>query len=292
MGSSAIWAQRHLHASCLQRFKWNDIIASYPGAPVLDRDLEKRERIDVGKRVIIILLGIMLTASPAIGNSSNDAVIVTLGSGLFMVAACWTMDMALRGEETDAKHGRRGWLVGFNASYGHPSDSFNDDAEDSLGDLLSPFGISVAGTEGSAGFTARAGYRCNERLSTELGIEWLDEVSRSVRTPGQGEIATTTTQALFVSSNAKGYLLSGRYQPFVIFGAGTLYVDSVTTNTKGSVGKTSNKYSSIALRMGGGLDYYITEHIVVDVEASYILPVSAIDSFKYLSVGVGLQYRF
>ena len=263
-----------------------------PGAPVWNRDLEKRERVDVGKRVIIILLGIMPTASPAIGNSSNDAVMVTLGSGLFMTAVCWTIDMASRGEETDEEHGRRGWLVGFNASYGQPSDSFNDDEEDNLGDLLSPFDISLAGTDGSAGFTARAGYRCNGRLSTELGIEWLDEVSRSVRTPGQGEIATTTTQPLFVSSNAKGYLFSGRYQPFVILGVGTLYVDSVTTNTKGSISDSSNKYSSIALRMGGGLDFYITEHIVLDVEASYVLPVSAIETYKYISVGAGLQYRF
>jgi opacity protein-like surface antigen len=54
----------------------------------------------------------------------------------------------------------------------------------------------------------------------------------------------------------------------------------------------SDRRVEIALRFGGGLDFYLTENIVVSAEASYLMPTGKLNGLDYYSIGVGLQYRF
>jgi hypothetical protein len=46
------------------------------------------------------------------------------------------------------------------------------------------------------------------------------------------------------------------------------------------------------MRFGGGLDFYLTESIVVSGEISYLMPTGKLDNLDYYSIGLGLQYRF
>jgi hypothetical protein len=47
-----------------------------------------------------------------------------------------------------------------------------------------------------------------------------------------------------------------------------------------------------AMRFGGGIDLYATKHIVVSAESSYVLPFEGLEDFDYVSIGLGLEYRF
>ena len=46
------------------------------------------------------------------------------------------------------------------------------------------------------------------------------------------------------------------------------------------------------MRLGGGLDFYLTENVVITAEGSYLMPTGKLDGLDYYSFGVGLQYRF
>jgi hypothetical protein len=47
-----------------------------------------------------------------------------------------------------------------------------------------------------------------------------------------------------------------------------------------------------AMRAGAGIDLYLSENIVVSAETTYVLPFANVSDLDYLSVGVGVQYRF
>jgi hypothetical protein len=49
---------------------------------------------------------------------------------------------------------------------------------------------------------------------------------------------------------------------------------------------------SLAWRFGGGIDFYLSEHVVASAEVSYVMPWGKLDNLDYYSIGVGLQYRF
>jgi hypothetical protein len=46
-----------------------------------------------------------------------------------------------------------------------------------------------------------------------------------------------------------------------------------------------------ALRAGLGFDGYITEHIVITLDAQYVMPFGDVDDLDYVLIGIGAQYR-
>jgi opacity protein-like surface antigen len=89
----------------------------------------------------------------------------------------------------------------------------------------------------------------------------------------------------FASGNVKGFVLTGRFQPFVLVGAGYYHAKYKADGISLSGGDA-------ALRAGGGFDAYVTEHVVVTFEAEYVLPFGEVSDLDYTSVGAGLEYRF
>lgn len=249
---------------------------------------------NLGKSLIIVIIGFMLAASPAIAgrHGSTAGIAITGVSGLAMSFVCMATSIAARGETPRSEFDRRGWMVGLNAGYGLPSPDFNDKEEDSLNKVLPGFDVSLDGNNGSGVVTTRGGYRCGRWFSVELGVEWLSPIDRDIVTSSQGKISSVEIDPIYISSNVKGYLLSGRYQPFVTLGAGALNIKSVTTSVLGPPTKIVNNFTAVALRMGGGIDIYVTKNFVFDLELSYVLPVSTITNYQYLSIGAGLLYRF
>lgn len=139
--------------------------------------------------------------------------------------------------------------------------------------------------EESLGLNARAG--CRSRwLGGELHFEWLEgfDIEES------GEDDEVDGWALTL--DGKGYFLAGlaggwsplakRFQPFATLGFGYLDFDGP--------GKFDDW--DFGLRVGGGLDVYVTNNIAINVDATYVLPVSDLQDLDYVSVGWGLLYRF
>jgi opacity protein-like surface antigen len=95
----------------------------------------------------------------------------------------------------------------------------------------------------------------------------------------------------------KGHLLTGRYQPFVLLGLGFMRMESKTRDASGgaipgSAPQASDRTIKLAMRFGGGLDFYITENVLANAEISYLMPTGKLEGLDYYTFGLGLQYRF
>jgi len=173
------------------------------------------------------------------------------------------------------------------------------------------------------GVTGRGGYRCHPYVSAELQFETLAEtfdatVSEIGAVPGTGwdendilRKFDVELESLVMTSNVKAHLLTGRYQPFVLAGVGFMRMESKFYDVTSGVpmdptrpdscdpaparcltSNQSDRTVRLAFRFGGGLDFYLTEQVVVSAEGSYLMPTGKFDGLDYYTFALGLQYRF
>jgi opacity protein-like surface antigen len=159
------------------------------------------------------------------------------------------------------------------------------------------------------GFSGRVGYRCHPYISTELQFDWLDDFDGAlsenpngitnvgVAIPDTARKFDLELESLVFTTNMKGHLLTGRYQPFVLVGLGFMRMESKTRGASGGTipGPTpqgSDRTVNLAMRFGAGLDFYITEKVLANAEFSYLLPTGRLSDLDYYTFGLGLQYRF
>jgi len=148
----------------------------------------------------------------------------------------------------------------------------------------------------SAGVSGKLGYRVLPHLAAELRYEWLEGFDsngaiREFDDPDldleNGDAEIDTHQATLA---AKLFALTGRVQPYALLGAGVLVV-----NTELKASKFKKPYEvdvGFAARFGAGVDLYASEQVVIDIEASYLVPTGEVSGEEYGTVGLGLQYRF
>ncbi len=135
----------------------------------------------------------------------------------------------------------------------------------------------------SVGVIATAGYRFHPNFAAEVQFEWLDEFEISIQNT---EIATIETWTTTV--NAKGFLATGRIQPFVLVGLGAFNAELQDSLNLGF----SVEETDFAARFGGGLDIYASPQIVLNLGLSYVLPTGDVEDLDYVSVGGGVTVRF
>ncbi len=97
---------------------------------------------------------------------------------------------------------------------------------------------------------------------------------------------------MVVTTSLKAYALTGRYQPYLLAGGGVMTVEVETNDTTGLGTNDTETATNIALRFGGGLDFYATERIVLTLGVDYVLPFGDLEDLDYVSIGWGLRYRF
>jgi hypothetical protein len=84
-------------------------------------------------------------------------------------------------------------------------------------------------------------------------------------------------------------------QPFLLVGLGVLTVEvdgSPVEVSPGVFQGLSVKETDFAARFGAGFEVYATEHIIINLGASYVLPAGNLEHFDYVSVEWGFLYRF
>ncbi|MFK7897724.1 MAG: porin family protein [Myxococcota bacterium] len=143
-------------------------------------------------------------------------------------------------------------------------------------------GVTDVEVDPSVGLTARAGVRVTPQIAIEAQYEWMDDFETSV---AGNEIADTQTQAL--TGNVKGYLATGRIQPYVMAGAGFLTARSDDPRT--NFQRTDTDF---AARVGGGIEFYLNESVGLSVDSSYVLTAGDVKDLDYVSAGVGVFFRF
>ncbi len=284
------------------------------------------------KAAVVGIAGLALGTAPAAADSINDGAAVALtmvGSGGLMAIGCTAVALLTEEDEgTQEGYGRRGFYAGFSASYAR--ENFSDSAVEDLvyGQLLDNLRI-LRGTplesdpptdpptiidpglytiafdeieDDAFGFAGRVGYRCHPRVSAELQFEWLEtfqggllETSMPMNdTPRRFDLEL---ESLVMTVNAKGHLLTGRYQPFALLGVGFMRAESKSRDVSGGLlagfaPQQSDREVELALRFGAGLDLYVTEHWVTTAEGSYVMPMGKLDGLDYYQFGLGIQYRF
>jgi len=132
------------------------------------------------------------------------------------------------------------------------------------------------------GFDAWGGYRFHPNFAGEFQIEYLNGFEVDNIDPFE-----VKAQLVTFTANAKGYLLTGRWQPFALVGVGMCWQEAWDDFTGESVDETA-----FAARFGGGIDFYLTESIALNVNSAYVLPTGDLDGGDYISLVVGAQFRF
>ncbi len=137
--------------------------------------------------------------------------------------------------------------------------------------------------EVSPGVDVRVGYRFHPRIAGEVQFQWFPKANIEF-----ANIKLLKLETLSLTANAKGYLLTGRVQPFLLVGAGLMHFD-----VKDSLGfGQSAKGEDFAARFGGGVDFYLNRNFVFAVDTSYVLPTGDVDGLDHVSFSFGIQYRF
>jgi opacity protein-like surface antigen len=248
-------------------------------------------------------------------------------------------------EDDGPDYARNGWYLGLGLSLGFPAgwsddwaDSWEGDATqaalDSATPLINPATEQVRASVTQSGLDLEdlqlgaggvVGYRVAPHGSLEFEVEWLEGTgSQKFTVDNTGDVGTVEIDdTLALTANVKLYALTGRIQPFGLFGLGAfraavetatqtsgLMVDVLDTNTPPAFlrqepgdftlrdereGLLVGRYKwEGAFRVGLGTDVYITEHIAAQVKADYRLPFAKIDGVMLdaLIVRVGAIYRF
>ncbi len=284
------------------------------------------------KAAVIGIAGLALGTPPAAADSIDDgavAVLTMVGGGGLMSIGCMAVALLTEEDEgTQEGYGRRGFYAGLSASYAR--ENFSNSKVDDLvyselldnlrtlrgtplesdpptdpPTIIDPgiYTIAFDDIEDDAfGFAGRVGYRCHPRVSGELQFEWLETF--------QGELVETGAplndaprkfdlelESLVMTVNAKGFLLTGRYQPFALLGIGFMRMESKSRDVSGGTlagfaAQQSDREVEFALRFGAGLDFYLTENWVTTAEGSYVMPTGKLDGLDYYQFALGIQYRF
>jgi opacity protein-like surface antigen len=246
------------------------------------------------KAAVVGLTGLMLGVSPAAADSMSNGTTVALtmlgGGGLLSIGCMATAFLTRDDEDTEEGYDRRGFYLGLSASYAR--ENFNDSDVDDLREKTGT--IKVLSLENDDddvfGVMGRGGYRCHPYVSTELQFEWLDEFEGSGMMSDDGgppESFRSKLEPFVMTANVKGHLLTGRFQPFGLLGVGFMRLEA-----KGRAASFRETNVDVAMRFGGGLEFYATENVVVSAEASYLMPTGELNGLDYYSIGLGLQYRF
>jgi len=208
--------------------------------------------------ITITVTTILALASAVSAGEQSDAIAGTIATAAALGAVCGTMavtgDETGEDEEEQARYARRGPLVaiGANAAAG-------------------PLGEGSKLANAAYGLHASAGYRCNRRVASEFELE---------RLWGYEPVGGVDQRPTVVTSNARVYVLTGRIQPYVLFGGGLMWVS------------TDGGTTGFAIRAGSGLDFYLNESFVLNGKLDYVRAFQAIHGTDYLTLSLGVGYRF
>jgi opacity protein-like surface antigen len=245
----------------------------------------------VRRAAAIALTVLVLVALPDSARSELAKTIAESAAAAVLVGVvCSSVALTAEEEVDKDDFARRGWLVGVAGSYA--IETFQDDAESDFQKVLGPeVNLSV---DDSFGFNGQVGYRCHRRFSAEVEVEWLDGFDADLTQPGVDQLANVRFEPVVVTTNVKGFILTGRYQPFLLLGAGAMTADIKLQDPVGLAftGLNSETENAFALRFGGGIDLYATENVVLNVGVDYVLPFGNLDDLDYITIGWGVQYRF
>lgn len=132
-------------------------------------------------------------------------------------------------------------------------------------------------TDTSGAFNVHLGYRFNPRVAADLHVERYQEF----------DAPTGEVNGWALGLNGRGYILTGKFQPFVLMGLNLL--DMETTNSASPNPKKTD--DGPALRFGTGLDWYVTNKVALVGDVSYVLGLGEVSDYDIIAFSLGFMYR-
>jgi hypothetical protein len=136
---------------------------------------------------------------------------------------------------------------------------------------------SEVGQQDSFGVDARVGYMLHPHFALEGQYQWA---ARYELTGGGMHLNNVETHA--GTGNAKVILFRGPLQPYLLFGAGVV-------NASLQHGRDRTEF---AIRAGGGVTVYFSEHVGVYGEITYLKPTTSLNEFNAVPIAFGGAFRF
>jgi opacity protein-like surface antigen len=274
------------------------------------------------KRIAIALFVLNFVASPALADGIKG-VVGTIGMGVLSTMFCVLTDVyLLEDEEEEDTSGedfdRTGFFVGVGGAYAGENfgvrpvndiaDIFSNRQVD--GDFFYPGPEAVGRSDDTWSVSGRGGYRCHPRYSIGATLEYFGGFDTDWS--GATGMGSDDIDMFVGTVDIKGYLATGRIQPFLLLGGGTMTVQTKVTNPTAVQKSTevtpptdpttflpnrgpviqSRSYQDFVFRFGGGIDVYATENVVVNVGATYLLPMGLVKTLDLFTIGGGIEYRF
>lgn len=140
---------------------------------------------------------------------------------------------------------------------------------------------SRVGVDNEFGYNFRLGYRITPNIAIEVMGERVDGFDL---TNAVGQSVDTWVG----TANGKFFFFTDRFQPYLLAGLGAMHAQAEIRQGF----KVDSDVTGFAFRYGGGLDSYITEHWLVNLEISGVKPTGDTKNLDYFSLGGGIQYRF
>lgn len=126
------------------------------------------------------------------------------------------------------------------------------------------------------GASGRLGYRFAPAFSIEGQVEYSGDFADCC-----GVDFTST----LVTINGKYYVLQDQIQPYLLAGIGGAFMNADS-------GLGSSDENSFVAKFGGGVDFYLTSNIALELEAVYNVTTGDLDDARYTSLGWGVVYHF
>lgn len=160
---------------------------------------------------------------------------------------------------------RTGFYAGFTGSYQK--------------EFYSDLGLATGDTDSSSGLSVRFGRRMQKFVSVEAEVEFLNDFV---------EDSLVSGNAWVIGANLRGHLPLGRWVPTASFGlnwmTGNVPIDPVTLELE--------RADALAIRVGGGVEVYITDSFSLLLETTWVQPFGALEDFPFLSIGGGFFHHF
>ena len=153
--------------------------------------------------------------------------------------------------------------------------------------------------DNSWGINGKIGYQFDELGAVQFDVDYLNEFSGDDSVSILGVSVDTDSDVTIMTFllSLKGYFpgLMGPLQPFVIAGAGLMYVDmdtKVTSNIPGVSASDSTDETDFGFKIGLGSDYNVNQNVSLNFEGNYTLGIGDVDDFRYFNFILGASYRF
>jgi opacity protein-like surface antigen len=139
----------------------------------------------------------------------------------------------------------------------------------------------------SWGYGGRVGYRIFDWLAAEAQVEVLNSIDIVMH--DQFNNSNDQAKATFFTAmgNAKGYLMTERFQPYVLGGAGYGYA---VLDPPGDHSK--DRSGGFVAQFGVGADFYVTDNLGLMAEVAYVWPTGGVSDYDNVMISFGAMLRF